>query len=153
MPGHSISKILMKNRKTVAIAESCTGGLLSHTLTNISGSSKFFKLGVIPYSVQAKSSILKIPEDILRSEGIVSEEVAYRMAKNIKRIAKSDFGIGITGIAGPLGGTKKTPVGTVYISVVGNKKSATEKFHFKGNRLSVKKKAVESCLNLLKRCL
>jgi len=147
-----IAKILIKNKKTLAIAESCTGGLLCHTFTNIPGSSKFFKLGIIPYLPETKRSILKIPKDILRSKGIVSEEVAHLLAKNIKRIARSDFGIGITGIAGPSGGTKKTPVGTVYISVVGDK-TITKRFFFKGDRFSVKKQAVESCLKLLKRFL
>jgi nicotinamide-nucleotide amidase len=150
---YSISKILINNKKTLAIAESCTGGLLSHTLTNIPGSSKFLKLGIIPYHSGTKVSILEIPKDILKSKGIVSKETAFLMAENVRRIAKSDFGIGITGIAGPSGQTKKTPVGTVCISVVGDKKSVTKKFLFKGNRLSVKKQAVESALLLLKKIL
>ena len=148
-----IAKILTKNKKTIAIAESCTGGLVCHTLTNIPGSSKFFKLGIIPYHSKMKSSLLKISENILKSGRIISEKTALLMAKNVKKIAKSDFGIGITGIAGPSGGTKRKPIGTVYISVVGDNKSVTEKFLFKGNRLSIKKKAAKSSLELLKRCL
>jgi len=147
-----IAEILKKNKKTVAIAESCTGGLLCHIFTNIPGSSKFFKLGIIPYLLETKESILKIPKDILK-KGTVSEEVACRMAKNIKNLAKSDFGIGITGFAGPEGGTRETPVGTVFISIVENNKSITKRFLFKGDRLSIKKQAVESCLKLFKRCL
>lgn len=148
-----IAKILKRNKKTIAVAESCTGGLLSHSLTNIPGSSEFFGLGIVAYSPEMKVSILKIPKNILRSKGIISKEVALLMAKNIRKIANSDFGIGVTGIAGPSGGTKKTPVGTVYISVVRKDKSITKKFFFKGGRISIKKKTKDSAFKLLRECL
>ncbi len=148
-----IAEILKINKKTIAIAESCTGGLISHTLTNIPGSSKFFRLGIVSYTPEMKISVLKIPKNLLRTKGVTSGETALLMAESIRKIANSDFGIGVTGIAGPSGGTKKTPVGTVYISVVGKDKSITKKFFFKEDRISIKKRAKDSAFKLLRECL
>lgn len=99
------------------MAESCTGGLLSNLLTQIPGSSKYFILGVVAYSNQAKENILKIPRDIIVKKGAVSKNVAELLAKAVRLMAKTDFGIGITGTAGPTGGSREKPVGTVFIAI------------------------------------
>ena len=152
-PVINISQLLIKKNKTVAVAESCTGGLLANLLTNISGSSQYFLLGIVAYSNQSKITLLKIPVLLIRRYGAVSREVSRRMAQNIRKIASSDYGIGITGIAGPLGGTAVKPIGTVFISVATGNKVVSKKFHFLGNRLMVKRKAVLKALSILKKCL
>ena len=118
---------LVKFKKTIAIAESCTGGLLSKRLTDIPGSSNYIKLNVITYSNEAKNKLLKIPNEILKKYGAVSPQVAALMAKNIKQLADTDFGISITGIAGPGGGSKAKSVGLVYFGFA------------KGNNIKIKK--------------
>jgi len=148
-----ISQLLIKKGKTIAVAESCTGGLLANLLTNIPGSSKYFLLGIVAYSNQAKTSLLKIPGALIRRYGAVSYQVCRLMAKNIREIASSDYGIGITGIAGPLGGTRAKPVGTVYICAAAQNKSITKKICFSGSRLVVKRKAVLKALSMLKELL
>lgn len=148
-----IAKLLIKSKTTLSIAESCSGGLLSNRLTNIPGSSKFFTLGIIAYSNQAKIKLLKIPSKILKNYGAVSAECARLMAVNIKKIASSDIGLSITGIAGPSGGSKRKPIGLVFIALSFNKKTICEKFKFKGSRLQIKKQAADKALELIKQCL
>jgi nicotinamide-nucleotide amidase len=140
---------LLKNNLTIATAESCTAGLLSSLLTRFSGSSKYFILGVATYSNQAKESVLGIPASVIRKNGAVSRKVALLMAKNVKKLAKTDFGISITGIAGPNGGTLKKPVGTVFIGLASEKKNICKKFIFKGNRASIRKQVTLKALQLL----
>jgi len=135
--------------KTIAVAESCTGGLTSYLLTEKSGSSKYFMLGVVAYSNQAKAKILGIPQGLIRKKGAVSSDVALLMAKNVRTIAKTDFGVGITGIAGPTGGSKEKPVGTVFIAIANKDHTVSRKFLFKGNRSSVRKQAALKALKLL----
>jgi PncC family amidohydrolase len=142
-----IHKLLIKTRQTLAIAESCTGGLLSSVLTRNSGSSKFFILGVVVYSNFAKQRFLKVPKSMLNKHGAVSRPVAITLAKNIRKIVKTDYGIGITGIAGPAGGTTVKPVGTVFICVSSETKLICRRFHFKGSRSSIRQ---QSCLWALK---
>jgi len=144
-----VHKTLLETRKTIAVAESCTGGLTSSLLTSLSGSSKYFILGVVTYSNKAKTRILGIPTSFINKNGVVSCEVAVKMAKNICKIAKTDFGIGITGIAGPTGGTAKNPIGTVFIAVDGQKKNICKKCNFTGNRTAVRRKAALKALQLL----
>ncbi len=141
---------LLKTGKTVAVAESCTAGLLSSLLTRFSGSSRFFILGVTTYSNQSKKDILKIPASVIREKGAVSRETALLMARNVRKMAKSDFGISITGIAGPRGGTPQKPVGTVFIAISAKNRGACKKFIFKGNRSSIRKQASLKALQLLK---
>lgn len=148
-----IASLLRKKHKTLSIAESCTGGLLSHRITNIPGSSDYFKLGIIAYANEFKNKLLNIPEIIIQAKGAVSKEVALLMAKNIRRLAKTDFGIGITGIAGPSGATKNKPVGLVYIAVSSSRKSIVKKFNFKGSRIEVKMQAAIHALKLLTKLL
>lgn len=140
---------LLKSGRTAATAESCTSGLLSSLLTQFSGSSKYFILGVVTYANQAKKSILGIPAAVISKNGAVSKEVALLMAKNVRKLAKSDFGISITGIAGPTGGTLRKPVGTVFIALASQKKDICRKFVFKGNRSAVRMQASLNALQLL----
>jgi PncC family amidohydrolase len=145
-----IHTFLLKSGKTISTAESCTGGLLSSMLTELSGSSKYFILGVVSYSNAAKTNILNISAGTIQKNGAVSKEVALLMAKNIRKIAKTDFGIGITGIAGPTGGSKDKPLGTVFIAISDKNKSVCKKFVFKGNRWSIQKQAASKALQLLR---
>jgi len=146
-----VHKFLIKNKKTIAVAESCTGGLLSKLLTDISGSSQYFILGVVTYNNKAKVNILRIPASLIVKKGAVSKEVVQKMAQTIRKLAKTDFSIGITGIAGPTGGTPKTPVGTVFIAIDSNNKKICKKSHFTGSRSSIRKKAALQSLRLLKK--
>lgn len=140
---------LLKSRSTVATAESCTAGLLSALLTQFSGSSAYFILGIATYSNRAKEDILKIPASLIRKNGAVSKEVALLMAQKVRKLAKTDLGISITGIAGPAGATPQKPVGTVFICVSSKNKNTCKKFIFKGNRNSVRKQAALKALQLL----
>ena len=145
-----IHKLLIKNKKTIAIAESCTGGQLSNLLTQISGSSRYFILGIVAYSNKAKIAILKIPARLIAEKGAVSKDVATAMAKSVRKIARTDLGIGITGIAGPAGATEGKPIGTVFIAVDGPLKKLCKEFHFRGKRLTIRRKAASKCLELLR---
>ncbi len=140
-------KLLIKRKQTLAVAESCTGGLLSSILTGRSGSSKFFILATIVYSNFSKHLLLKVPMSMINKHGAVSSPVAQKMAENIRQLAKTDYGISITGIAGPTGGTAAKPVGTVFISVSSKTKTICRRFQFKGSRSSIRQ---QSCLSALK---
>jgi PncC family amidohydrolase len=146
---NQIHKFLIKKQKTVAIAESCTGGLVSTLLTKIPGSSKYFILGTVTYSNKSKEDILKIPRKVITQNGAVSGIVARLMAKNIRKISGADFGIGITGIAGPGGAMPSKPVGTVFIAMESKKMALCKKFCFSGDRARVRKKAALASLKLL----
>ena len=145
-----LHKYLIRSGKTLATAESCTGGILSSLLTQLSGSSQYFILGAVTYSNQAKENILKIPSSIIAKNGTVSKNVACLMANNIRHIAKTDLGIGITGIAGPTGATPNKPIGTVFIAVADKNKTICKKFIFRGNRASIRKQSALKALELLK---
>ena len=144
-----VAQALKSRRKTLAVAESCSGGLLSHRLTNIPGSSKFLKFTLVAYSYEAKTKLLKVPAAILKKFGAVSRQVASVMAGNARKIFDTDFSVAITGIAGPTGATRYKPVGLVYISVSSRNKTQTHEFIFKGNRLAIKQAAVTKALRLL----
>ena len=143
--------LLLKRKKLkLAIAESCTGGLLSSAITTVSGSSKVFSMGLVTYSNQAKTSILKISKQIIKKNGAVSVQCCLAMVNNLSKISKSKVCISITGIAGPKGGSKQKPVGLVYIGVKIGKKIIINKYNFKNNgRTSVQKQTVKKALNLL----
>jgi nicotinamide-nucleotide amidase len=141
---------LAAKRKTLAIAESCTGGLLANRITNISGSSKYFLMGVVAYSNKAKTSFLGVPGKLIKKHGAVSKEVALDMATGIKNLAHSDIGIGVTGIAGPSGGTGKKPVGLVYIALADARGTMVRECHFIGNRQDIKHQASTAALVLLR---
>lgn len=129
-----VKKLLSKNDLTISFAESCTGGLLGHRITQISGSSKVFKGGLVVYSNQAKINLLTIDEKVIEKHGAVSKIVAKKMAKNVADRLQSDIGIGITGIAGPGGGSSEKPVGLVYIGFYYNGNTQVYKLNLKGNR-------------------
>lgn len=144
-----IGKMLIKRQITLSVAESCTGGLISNRITDISGSSKYFKMGVVAYSNKVKENILWIPGSLIRKYGAVSRQTAIEMAQGVRAIANADIGMGVTGIAGPAGGTKHKPVGLVYIALVTNKKRIVKKFHFKGSRQEIKFQASQAALDLV----
>ena len=145
-----VVKLLSKKRLKISFAESCTGGLLSSTITSISGSSKVFTLGMITYSNQAKINILKVPKRIIMKHGAVSYETCLFMVKNLNKISKTNISVSITGIAGPKGGTKKKPVGLVFIGIKKGKKILIKKYLFKNkNRNLIQKNTVNKALNLI----
>ena len=145
-----VVKKLIKKRLKISIVESCTGGLLSSTITSISGSSKVFTLGLITYSNMSKIKILKIPKKIIKKYGSVSKEVCLAMVKNINKIGKTNISVSITGIAGPSGGTKTKPVGLVYIGIKKSRKIKVVKYLFKNSgRTNIQKIAVSKSLGLI----
>ncbi|MFH1622112.1 MAG: CinA family protein [Candidatus Omnitrophota bacterium] len=148
-----VTKTLIKRKKTIAVAESCTGGLISHVLTNISGSSKYFKLGIVSYSNVAKSKLLKINKKNIVRFGAVSEKIAILMAKKVRALAKTNMGLSATGFAGPKGGNKKNPLGTVYIALSYKNFIFSKKYKFSGTRTQIKNKTKNKALLLVKQCL
>ncbi len=149
----TIARVLTNKKLTLALAESCTGGLVADSLTNIPGSSKYFILGIVAYSNEAKVKLLNIPGDILKQHGAVSKETALMLAQNVKRLGQTDVGLGITGIAGPGGATPSKPVGLVFIAVSLGHYNYFKKFNFSGNRLKIKRSAKDAALHLLLECL
>lgn len=147
----AIADLLIERQKTLAVAESCTGGLISNRLTNISGSSKFFERGVISYSNAAKMELLGVPEELLIQHGAVSAEVAIVMAEAVRKLAKTDYGISVTGIAGPTGGTPEKPVGLVYIGYADSDGSLAIKQTFANDRIGNKQRSAQAALNLLRK--
>ena len=127
-----------KNLK-IALAESCTGGYISHVITNISGASNVFERGVVTYSNQSKIDLLQVDPDILKQHGAVSEPVARQMAENLRNIANVDISISTTGIAGPTGATLEKPLGLVYIGFSTEKETKVKKYIFKTDRIGHKK--------------
>ena len=147
---NSLIKILTKKKLKISFAESCTGGLLASTITSISGASKIFNLGFITYSNQAKIKILKVNKNIIRKYGAVSHECCAAMVKNLSRISKANINVSITGIAGPKGGSKKKPVGLVYIGVKKDNKILINKYLFKSKkRSSIQKATVKKAVDLI----
>lgn len=145
-------KLIRKAGHKLALAESCTGGMLGQRITNVSGSSDYFVFGGITYSNQAKMDILGIKEDTLLTHGAVSEETALEMAWGARRIGKADVAVSTTGIAGPSGGTKEKPVGTVYIALVtAYEREYCRSFHFLGGRNRIRLQTTQAALDLLRR--
>ena len=146
-------KLLLKKKKTLSIAESCTGGLLANRITDISGSTKYFRMGVVTYSNELKNKVLNIPIETIKKHGAVSRQVASLMAKNVRKLSNSSIGIGISGIAGPSGGTKKKPVGLVYIALSTKTKTVCKEHRFLGQREIIKYKATQAALNMIRKIL
>jgi nicotinamide-nucleotide amidase len=142
-------KKFVQNAKTLALAESCTGGLIGDRLTNIPGASAFFLLGVIAYDNAAKTKILGVPSALLKKHGAVSSPVAQAMAQGVRKILNTDYGLAVTGIAGPTGATKDKPVGLVFIAIATRQKTTVQKFLFKGTRVAIKKAAAQTALKML----
>ena len=145
-----VIKLLSKKKLKISFAESCTGGLLSSSITSISGSSKIFTMGLVTYSNQAKINILKVPKKIIMKHGAVSYETCLYMVKNLNKISKTNISVSITGVAGPKGGTKLKPIGLVYIGIKKGNKVLVKKNYFKNNKRSLIQKAtVNKALNLI----
>ena len=145
-----VVKLLTKKKLKISFAESCTGGLLSSSITSISGSSKVFTIGLVTYSNQSKIRILKVPMNIIRKYGAVSYETCLSMVKNLDKISKTNISVSITGIAGPKGGTQKKPVGLVFIGIKKGNKTLVRKYLFKNKkRISIQRATVIKALNLI----
>lgn len=148
-----IGDILRSKKKTLAVAESCTGGYIGHLITSIAGSSDYFNGGIIAYANEIKMNVLMVEKKTLRSKGSVSKEVVEQMSDGVRKRLKADFGIATTGVAGPTGGTDEKPVGTVWISIASADKVISEKFNFGNNRERNIRKASLSALNMLRTVL
>jgi len=145
-----LGKLLAERKKTIAVAESCTGGLIGARITNVSGSSQYFKSGVITYSNAAKSELLKIPGEVIEKHGAVSDVVAVLMAEGVRKLVGTDFGLSATGIAGPAGGTPQKPVGLVYIGFAHENDSFAERFIFGQYRRTNRQRAAQAALNIVR---
>ena len=142
--------LLKKKRIKLAIAESCTGGMLSSAITSISGSSKIFNMGLVTYSNMSKNLLLKIPKQIIKKHGAVSSQCCSYMVSNLSKVAKVTMAISITGIAGPNGGTKFKPVGLVYIGIKNKNKIKICKYLFKNkDRSKIRRQTVNKALELI----
>lgn len=148
-----VGKLLKKNRLRLAVAESCTGGLISKKLTDAPGSSSYFLGGVISYADSLKNEYLNVSSQLLNKCGAVSREVAEAMAVGVKTGSKSDIGLAVTGIAGPEGGTRDKPVGTVYIGIATSEATWVTKFHFSGDRWQIRTLTAQSGLDLIRKYL
>ena len=147
----NLVKILTKKRLKIAFAESCTGGMLASEITSISGASKVFGIGLVTYSNQAKKTILKVNKSIIQKYGAVSPQCCEAMVKNLSKISKAQINVSITGIAGPNGGTKKKPVGLVYIGVKKNNKIFITKNLFKEkSRKAIQKSTIRRTFKIIK---
>ena len=145
-----IVSLLKRKKINLAIAESCTGGMLSSAITSVNGSSKVFTMGLVTYSNHAKTSILKVSQKLIRKYGAVSVKCCLSMVNNLSKISKSKVCISITGIAGPKGGSKQKPVGLVYIGIKFGKKIFINKCNFKNKgRVFIQKQTVKKSLNIL----
>jgi len=151
-----IGRLLREKGWSIAIAESCSGGLISHRLTNVAGASNYFERAIVAYSNKAKTEVLGVSSEIIQRHGAVSEETALAMAEGVRNGSKVDIGLAVTGIAGPSGGTEEKPVGTVFIALSSSEGDMIcKRFSFRGNRLEIKdqssQKALEILLNFLKK--
>lgn len=146
-----VGKLLSHKKLTLALAESCTGGLVAHRITNVPGSSSYFERGIVSYSNASKIEILGVPKELIESLGAVSAEVVEAMAWGVKRLAHSDIGVAISGIAGPGGGTEAKPVGMVFVGISHKKGLRSRKFHFKGTREEIKLISSEAALDWIRK--
>ena len=144
-----VSLLLIQKKLTVATAESCTGGLIAHFLTNISGSSEYFDRGIVSYSNRSKVELLDVSEKLFEKYGAVSKQVAESMASGVRIKSNVDIGVSTTGIAGPTGGTKEKPVGLVFIGISSQKNTIVKKFYFDRDRLKNKESTCNEALKLL----
>ena len=144
-----VGELLSQRGWTLAVAESCTGGLVGHRITNVSGSSAYFEGGVISYSNEVKEHVLGVPLETLIDHGAVSKETVLAMARGVRRLLGTDVAVSITGIAGPTGGTPEKPVGLVYIGLAAEDAESAEKHIWAGDRESNKAQTAEAALKLL----
>jgi nicotinamide-nucleotide amidase len=142
----TIGELLRERKWTLAIAESCTGGLVCDRITDVSGSSGYFMGGMVTYSNESKAEHLGISLDYIKKYGAVSSQVAKKMAQGVRETFNTTFGLSTTGVAGPTGGTKRSPVGRVFIGIASGKRIWVKKLDFKGNRREIKEKAIKRSL-------
>jgi nicotinamide-nucleotide amidase len=148
-----VGKLLKERKMTISVAESCTGGLIGHRLTSISGSSLYFERGLIVYSNSSKNEMLGVLQSTIDSYGAVSNQVVRKMAEGVRKLAKTDMGLAVTGIAGPLGGSKDKPVGTVFIGLSVDGKLFSDHYRFSGDRNKIKYNTSEMALDWVRRYL
>ena len=146
-----IGTLLRKRKWTLSVSESCTGGLICDRITNVSGSSDYFMGGMVNYSNESKSKHLGVPSNDIKKYGAVSPQVARKMAQGVRKAFGTTFGLSTTGVAGPTGGTKRAPIGRVFIGVSNRKRTWVIKLNLKGNRREIKKKATEKALEFFMR--
>ena len=146
-----VGNLLRSNRATLSVAESCTGGLITHRLTNVPGSSDYFDRGVVVYSNRAKVELLQIPEELLATAGAVSAPVAEKMAESVRRISQSTLGLGVTGIAGPGGGSEEKPVGLVFIALASPQGVISKKYQLGGDREQIKIISAHTAIDWIRR--
>jgi PncC family amidohydrolase len=148
-----VARLLTEQGLTIAVAESCTGGLIAHQLTNVSGSSAYFLGGVVAYANQVKERVLGVSGETLTAHGAVSEACAREMARGARRLFDTDVALSSTGIAGPTGGTAEKPVGLVYMALAAQDVERCERHLWHGNRLENKQRTSEAALALLRQYL
>ena len=144
-----VGELLSQRGWTLAVAESCTGGLLGHRITNVSGSSAYFEGGIISYSNEAKEAVLGVPHEILIEHGAVSRETALAMARGARRLLSTDLAVSVTGIAGPGGATAEKPVGLAYIALAAEGAELCDKHVWQGDRAANKEQSAEAALKLI----
>jgi nicotinamide-nucleotide amidase len=144
-----VSQLLTEQKLTLAVAESCTGGLVSHWLTNVAGSSAYFIGGVVAYAYDAKERLLGVNHNTLYDHGAVSEPTAREMARGVRRALGTDVGVSVTGIAGPGGGLPDKPVGLTWVAISAREYEHAEHFIWKGQRLENKEKSAEAALQMV----
>lgn len=145
-----IDDLLLEKDLTISVCESCTGGMLGATITNIAGSSRYFLGGIIAYSDRVKKNVAGVSSGTLERYGAVSAQTAKEMAHAVKQRMKSDIGVAVTGVAGPGGGTAKKPVGLVYIAVAFREKMVVRRFLFAGGRQAVRRLSVQNALAVVR---
>jgi nicotinamide-nucleotide amidase len=144
-----VGRLLTEQKLTIALAESCTGGLIAHRLTNVPGSSAYLIGGVVSYANVAKERMLGVSHQTLQEHGAVSEETAREMARGVRRLLKTDVVLAVTGIAGPSGGTPEKPVGLTYIALIAKDLERCERYLWKGDRWANKEQSAEAALEML----
>jgi PncC family amidohydrolase len=148
-----VGRLLRERGWTLATAESCTGGLIGHLITNIPGSSAYFLGGVVAYANKVKEEVLGVPAELLRAHGAVSQEAALAMAQGVRRLLKTNVGLAATGIAGPSGGTPEKPVGTVLIAISSPLGDKVRRLQASADRIGNKQRSAEAALRLLEELL
>ena len=147
---NEVGRLLREKKLTIACAESCTGGLLTSRLTDVAGSSVYVRGSIVSYSNIVKHSVLNVKIETLQEFGAVSEQTARQMSENVRELFETDIGVGVTGIAGPGGGSDVKPVGTVYISVSNADKTEVKRFNFSGTRAEIKNQSANAAMNMVK---
>ena len=147
-PEEKLGLLLREKGMKIAVAESCTGGLIGGRITDVAGSSDYFEAGLVTYSNRAKERFLSVPHEVIAAKGSVSPEVAEAMARGVRVATGADIGVAVTGIAGPGGGSPEKPVGLVYIGLAAPDATVTRKHQFQGDRAAVRRQTIEEALKL-----